>query len=127
MYCEEASTVHSIGEVKYRYSNINIGIPVFIADIATTGRAEHIRKGINNCARLEKEKKISFDLKKTKYVIVKTGREEEEIHETVKAERIQRTDKCKYLGMTISTEGQLTEQLKNLTVDLTRLTEKYLQ
>ena len=46
-------------------------------------------------------------------MIVKTGREEE-INETVKAGRIQRTDKCKYLEMTISTDGQLTEHIKEL-------------
>ena len=64
---------------------------------------------------MEREKKISFGLKKTKYMIVKTGREEEEeINETVKAGRIQRTDKCKYLGVTISTDGQLTEHIKEL-------------
>ena len=90
-------------------------MPVFIDDIATAGKAEHIRKGIKNCARMEREKKISFGLKKTKYMIVKTGREEkEEINETVKAGRIQRTDKCKYLGVTISTDGQLTEHIKEL-------------
>ena len=72
---------------------------------ATAGKAEHIMKGINNCARIEKEKKISFGLEKAKYMIVRTGREEE-INETVKAGRIQRTDKCKYLGITISTDGQ---------------------
>ena len=44
-------------------------------------------------------------------MIVKTGREEE-INETVKAGRIQRTDKCKYLEMIISTDGQLTEHTK---------------
>ena len=37
---------------------------------------------------------------------------EEEINETVKAGRIQRTDKCKYLGMTISTDGHLTKHTK---------------
>ena len=63
-------------------------MPVFIDDIITPGKAEHIRKGINNCTRMEKKKKISFGLKKTKYMIVKTGREEEEINETVKAGRI---------------------------------------
>ena len=75
-------------------------------DIAIAGKVEHIRKGIKNCARMEKEKKIRryFGLKKTKYMIVKTGREEEEINETAKAERKQRTDNCKYLGMTISTD-----------------------
>ena len=86
MCCAETSTVNSIGEeVKYRYGKINIEMSVFMDDIATAGKAEHIRKGINNCARMEKEKKISFGLKKTKYMIVKTGREEEEINETVKA------------------------------------------
>ena len=49
-----------------------------------------------------KGKKISFGLKKANYMIVKTGREqEEEIKETVKAGRIERTDKWKYLRMII--------------------------
>ena len=115
MCCVETSTVNSIGEeVKYRYGKINIGMPVFMDDITTAGKAEHIRKGMNNCAKMEKEKKISFGLKKIKYMIVKTGREDEEINETVKARRIQRTNKCKYLGITISTEGQLIEHIKEL-------------
>ena len=109
----QTSTVNSIGEeVKYSYGKINIRMPVFMDDIATAGKAEHIRKGIKNCTRMEKEKKISFGLKKTIYMIVKTGREEEKRNQTVKAGRIQRTDKCKYLGMTISTDGQLTEHIK---------------
>ena len=115
MCCAETFTVDRIGEeVKYRYGEINIGMPVFMDDIATAGKTEHIKKGINNCARMEKKKKISFGLEKTKYMIVKTGREEEDINETVKAGRIQRIDKCKYLGMTISTDGQLAEHIKEL-------------
>ena len=89
-------------------------MPVLMDDIATAGKVEHIRKGIKNCARMEKEKKISSGPKKTKYMIIITGREEEEINETVKARRIQRTDKCKYLGMTIATDGQLTDHIKEL-------------
>ena len=69
-------------------------MPVFMDDIATAGKAGHLRKGTNNCAMMEKEKEISFGLKKTKYIMVKTGREEE-INETVKVGRIQRTDKYK--------------------------------
>ena len=42
MCCAETSTVNSIGEeVKYRYGKINIGIPVFMDDITTAGKAEH--------------------------------------------------------------------------------------
>ena len=115
MCCAETFTVSSIGEgVKYSSGKINIGMAVFMDDIATAGKTEHIRKGIKNCVRMEKEKKISFGLKKTKYMIVKTGGEKEEINETVKAGRIQRTDKCKYLGMIIPTDGQLTEHVKEL-------------
>ena len=85
MCCAETYAVNSIGEeVKYRYGKINIGMPVFMDDIATAGKAEHIRKGINNCGRIEKEKKISFGLKKTKYLIVKTGKEEKERNETAR-------------------------------------------
>ena len=117
MCCAETSTVNSIGEeVKYRYGKINIGMPVFMDDIATAGNTEHIRKGINNCAKMENEKKISFGIKKTNNMIVKTGREEEEINEIVKAGRIQRTNKCKYLGITISTDEQLTEHIKELNI-----------
>ena len=51
-------------------------MPVFMDDIATAGKAEHIRKGIKNCTRMVKENKIRFGLKKTKIMIVKTEREE---------------------------------------------------
>ena len=64
---------------------------------------------------MEKEKKISFGPKETKYMIVKTGqKQEEEINETVKAGRIQITDKWKYLGMKISTDGLLAGHIKEL-------------
>ena len=60
----ETFTVNSIGEeIKYRYDKINIRMPVFMDDIATTCKSEHIRKHINNSAKIEKEKKISFGLK----------------------------------------------------------------
>ena len=29
-------------------------MPVFMGDIATASKAEHIRKGINNCATMKK-------------------------------------------------------------------------
>ena len=48
-------------------------------------------------------------------MIVQAGqKEEKEINETVKIGRIQRTDKVKYVGITKSTDGQLTEHIKKL-------------
>ena len=41
MCCSETSAVKNIGEeVKYSYGKRNIGMPVFIDDIATAGTAE---------------------------------------------------------------------------------------
>ena len=58
MYCAETSTVNSTAEeVKYRYGTINFGMPVFMDGIATAGKAEHVRQGINNCAWVEKERR----------------------------------------------------------------------
>ena len=45
--CAETSKVNNIREeVKYKYSRINVGMPVFMGDMGTTGKAEHIRKSI---------------------------------------------------------------------------------
>lgn len=39
-------------------------MPVFMNDIATSGKEEHIRKSISNGTRIEQEKKMSFGLRK---------------------------------------------------------------
>ena len=45
MCCAETSAVNSIGEeVKYSYGKINIGMPIFMDDIATADKAESSRK-----------------------------------------------------------------------------------
>ena len=48
-------------------------------DIAAAGGIAEIRKGIRNCAKMEKENKMRYGPKKTKYMMVKTGKEREEI------------------------------------------------
>ena len=39
MCCAETSTVNNGEEVKYSYGKINIGMSVFMDDIATAGKA----------------------------------------------------------------------------------------
>ena len=64
--CAETFPVNSIGEeVTYRYGKINIGMTVFMDDIETAGKAEHIRKGIKNCND-GKRKKEKFWFKENK-------------------------------------------------------------
>ena len=55
----------------------------------TSGGIAEIRKGIKNDAKMEKEKKMRLRLKKTKYIMVKTGNERE-----------QSTRKCKISNST---------------------------
>ena len=75
MCCAPTSRVNEIQEaVKYQYGKVEIGMPVFMDDIAAVGTADNIRKGIQNCRRIEIEKKTIYGLKKTKYIIINVTR-----------------------------------------------------
>ena len=92
--CASTSRVNAIQvAVKYQYGKIEIGMPVFMDDITAVGTADDIRKVIQNCKRIEIEKKIMYGLKKTEYMIINTGKEPEEvIEERVKEGIVQETD-----------------------------------
>ena len=78
--CATTSRVNNIGEtLQYSYGKVDIGMPVYIDDIAAAGGIAESRKRIRNCTKMEKEKKMRYGLKKTKYMMVKTGKEREEI------------------------------------------------
>ena len=118
MCCTSTSRVNEIQEaVKYRYGKVEIGIPVFMDDIAAVGTADNIRKGIQNCRRMEIEKKMIYGLKKTKYMVINTVIEPQEvIEERVKEGTVQQTDIYKYLGMLINK----LRNLKDYTLELNR-------
>ena len=63
-------------------------MPVFMDDIAAVGTADNIRKGIRNCRRMEIEKKMIYELKKTKYMVINTGKKPEEVTQEKIIERI---------------------------------------
>ena len=61
---------------------------------------------------MEIEKQIIYVLKKTKYMVINTGKEPEEaIKERVKEEIVQEKDICKYLGMVINKSGNLKDHM----------------
>ena len=83
--------------------------------ITAAGKADDIRKGIQNCRRMEIEKKMIYRLKKTKYMVINTGKEPEEvIEERVKEGIVQETDIYKYLGMVINKSGTLKDHILEL-------------
>ena len=64
---------------------------------------------------MEVEKKMKHCLSKTKYMVVRIGKEKEEnVSEQVKAGNIQTTKKSKYLGITINEEGNLKGHVEEL-------------
>ena len=114
MCCAATSRVNDIGKkVCCKYRDTEIGIPVFMDDISAVGDAEEIRKGIRNCRKVEILKKFEFGLKKTKNMIVITGKEEvEQIQEKVQQGTVLETDKYKYLVMVINTGGDLKDHIQ---------------
>ena len=94
MCCASTSRVKKIQEaVKDQYGKVKIGMPVFMDDIAAVGTADNIRKGVQNCRRMDIEKKMIYGLKKTKYMVINTAKEPEEvIKERVKQGIVQETD-----------------------------------
>ena len=112
MCCAATSRVNNIGEtVQYSYGKVDIGMSVYMDDIAAAGGIAEIRKGIRNCAKMEKEKKMRYGPKKTKYMMVKTGKEREEIVQ-VKSGAVQKIETYHYLGITINEEGNLEDHIE---------------
>ena len=62
---------------------------------------------------MEETKKFIYSLKKTKYMIVKTGHESnKEITEEGRARRMQRTMTQKYFGINVNEKGDLKNYIK---------------
>ena len=55
--------------VKYQYGEAEIGISVFMDDVAVAGTAVNIRKVIQNCRRMDIEKKMINSVRKTKLLL----------------------------------------------------------
>ena len=114
MSCAVTSTINKIGEeVVYSYGQVKVGMSIYMDDISVAGSAEEVQKGIRNCKEMETKKKMKYGLKKSKYMVVKTGKEKEELLiEAVKAGNIEKSEKYKYLGITINQEGNLKDHIK---------------
>ena len=110
------SSVNEIQEaVKYQYGKVEKGMSVLMDGIASVETADNIRKAIQNYGRMEIEKKMIYGLNKTKYMVIKTGKGQEEvIEERVKEGIVQETDIYKHLGLVINKLGNLKDHILGL-------------
>ena len=68
----------------------------------------NIYVGIRKCAKMEVQKKMKYSLDKTRYMVIRTGKEmEEDVSEQVKAGNIKKYKRSIYLGITINEEENL--------------------
>ena len=74
--------------MKYQYGKVLKGMPVSMDNITAVGTADNIRKGIQNCRRMDIEKKMRYELKKTKHMVIKTGNKPEEVIQEIIIEGI---------------------------------------
>ena len=69
--CIVTDQVNTIGEDQEKMvGKEKVAILVFVDDVMAAGDAEDVRKGIRNFNEMEKLKKFTCGLKKTKYVVV---------------------------------------------------------
>ena len=115
MCCATTAKVNDVGErVDCKYWQIEIGMSIYMDDISVAGGPEEAKKGIRKCAMMEVEMKMKYSLSKSKYMVVRTSKEKEDISEQLKAGKIQKTKKYKYLGITINKEGNLKGYIEEL-------------
>ena len=109
MCCIETDSINRLGE----YSEVNIGkieagILGYVDDILGGEMAESVRKVIRKMRELEIQKKFTFGIDKTKYMVVETGSEkEEEIRENIERGVVQKAEEYKYLGLWLNSDGTL--------------------
>ena len=93
-----------------------------MGDIMAAGDHNYVNKAVNSCRNMEETKKFTYGLKKTGYMIVKTGHaNNQEIIEEVKAGKIERTMTQKYLGIIVNEKGELENHIKEKTKSATKI------
>ena len=101
------STDQIIGESQERcIGKEYMAILIFVDDVMSAGNPNDARRAIRNFKEMEHMKKFTYGLKKTKYLVMKTGKEEEEeIDEEVNMGKVSRTKEYKYVGFHLNEEG----------------------
>ena len=115
--CASTQRVIDIGEKAKTMVGPDIGIEalVYVDDIAGAGSKNVIEGIIRNTAKMEVEKKFTFNTDKTKYIsMTKKRRTEEEINEQIEQGKVERTKDYKYLGNWIGEDGTAERQIQEM-------------
>ena len=114
MCCIETDSINRIGEnCMTAIGEIEYGVLGYVDDVLGAGGAEKIRTCARNMRRLEILKKYTFGMDKTHYLIMKTGKENDElIEEELEGGKIQKTEEHEYLGFWVNVNGDCQTQIE---------------
>ena len=78
--CSSTGSVNTIGKKPQTVisPNLSVGAQIFVDDIMGVGSRSTVKQTMENCAEMEKKKKMEFSTDKSKYMIIQTGRETSE-------------------------------------------------
>ena len=112
--CVETDQINFVGEDQSRpLGHVIVGILIFMDDVMSAGNAEIARKCIRNLGVMERQKKFTFGLKKTNYMVIETGKEPKEvIEEEVKEGVVRECSEYDYLGFWVNQEGNCMLQIE---------------
>ena len=122
--CASTARVNVIGEpVIQNPGSVEVKIPASIDDMnSTTKDPDNIEKAIRNCRRLEIEKKYTFELNKTNFMIIdKEERIMVRVEETLQKGKVKEVASYKYRGIQINQDGNLNlhiERQKNSSIGI---------
>lgn len=105
--CVVTDQINKINEPQERnLGHECVAMLIFVDDVMTAGNAEESRVAIRSCKMMEQQKKFTYGLKKTKYMILNTGKEKEEsIDEEVKEGKVKQTEEYKYVGFHVNKQA----------------------
>ena len=88
-----------------------IGAPVYVDDILGVGDVSTMEKVIDNTLKMEDRKKFKFSKKKSKYTVIKKGKDKkQEVQAYINEGVIEETREYKYLGMWFTEDNNMYKQ-----------------
>ena len=94
---------------------MTIGAPVYVDDILGIGSVETVERVIRNTREMEVQKKFRFSKKKSKYMMINTGRDKtKEVNECVNDGVVDRAREYKYLGWWFNEKNNADRQMDEL-------------
>ena len=120
MCCVNSAQINKMREktVTHITPELSIRTLVYVDDILAAGSKDVIEKVGQNLGRMKIEKKYTFNIGngKSHYMIIKTGKKQEEQEIQIQVEKgiITRTKEYKYLGNWITENGSIKRQLEEI-------------